>query len=73
MGDPDHGGERRAYDADVLKEAVKAAKETGPAIELIVRNGDHFRTVRLDYHDGLKLSAPRARRDDRDGLDRRRS
>jgi predicted metalloprotease with PDZ domain len=44
----------RAYDGDVLKTAVKEAKGTGPAIELIVRNADHFKTVRLDWHDGLK-------------------
>lgn len=44
----------RAYDPDVLKGAIKAAKAQGPAIELIVRNGDHFKTLRLDWHDGLR-------------------
>ncbi len=44
----------RAYDPDVLKQAVKEAKGSGPAIELIVKNGDHFRTLRMDWHEGLK-------------------
>ena len=42
-----------AYDADRLKEAITAAK-TGAPLDLIVKNGDHFRTVRLDYRGGLR-------------------
>ncbi|THD75122.1 MAG: M61 family peptidase [Phenylobacterium sp.] len=42
-----------AYDGDLLKEAITAAK-TGPAISLIVRDGDHFRVVTLDDHGGLR-------------------
>ena len=44
-----------AYDKDRLKEAIKDAQGKGkPPIELLVQNGDHFRTVKLDYHDGLR-------------------
>ncbi|MDE1146845.1 MAG: peptidase M61 [Azospirillaceae bacterium] len=43
-----------AYDVERIKSAVMAAKGQGPAVELIVKNGDRFRTVRLDYHGGLR-------------------
>jgi len=29
-------------------------KTTSEPIELIVKNGDRFKTVRIDYHDGLR-------------------
>ena len=51
----------QAYDAEGLKDAVRAAKGGTAPIELIVRNGDQFRIVRLDYHDGLRY--PRLERD----------
>jgi predicted metalloprotease with PDZ domain len=46
----------REYDADVLKDAVKAAtgKDNKTPIELLVKNFDEYKTVRIDYHDGLK-------------------
>ena len=43
-----------AYDGDKLKEAVTAAKGSGPAPELLIKNGDRYRTVRIDWHEGLK-------------------
>jgi predicted metalloprotease with PDZ domain len=42
-----------AYDADLLKGAITAAK-AGPPVSLIVKDGDHFRVVAIDYHGGLK-------------------
>jgi predicted metalloprotease with PDZ domain len=42
------------YSGDALKDAVKAAKGAAAPIELIVKNKDEFRTVRIDYHDGLR-------------------
>jgi predicted metalloprotease with PDZ domain len=42
------------YSGDALKDAVKAAKGTAAPIELIVKTKDEFRTVRIDYHDGLR-------------------
>jgi predicted metalloprotease with PDZ domain len=43
-----------AFDGDRLKSAITDAAKAGGAIELLVRNGDRYRTVRLDYHDGLR-------------------
>ena len=43
-----------AASAANLAAAVTAAKGTDEKIELIVRDGTHFRTVTFDYHDGLK-------------------
>ncbi|AQR61387.1 peptidase M61 [Brevundimonas sp. LM2] len=40
--------------ASRLSNAVTAAKGTDEKIELIVKDGTHFRTVTFDYHDGLK-------------------
>jgi predicted metalloprotease with PDZ domain len=42
-----------AYDTDRFKEAITAAK-TGQPISLIVKDGDHYRTVAIDYRGGLK-------------------
>jgi len=43
-----------AYDKDRLKEVIREAKTIKQPIELLVQNGDHFRIVKLDYHDGLR-------------------
>ena len=43
-----------AYDADRLRDAVKASKTAPAPIELIVKNGERFRNLRLDYRDGLR-------------------
>jgi predicted metalloprotease with PDZ domain len=43
-----------ALDADQLKSAIKDANKTKAAIELLVKNGDRYRTVKIDYHDGLR-------------------
>lgn len=43
-----------SFDADRLKSAIQDAKKSGAAIELLVKNSDRFRTVRFDYHDGLR-------------------
>ena len=41
-----------AYEPDRLKEAVKNSPNTTAPIELITKDDDHFRAVRIDYHDG---------------------
>ncbi len=51
-----------AYDADRLKEAIGAAKKGGPPLSLLVKSGDHYRTVDIDYHGGLRY--PRLERID---------
>jgi predicted metalloprotease with PDZ domain len=43
------------YNPDALKEAVTAsAKDKNQPIELLVKNFDEYKTIRIDYHDGLK-------------------
>jgi predicted metalloprotease with PDZ domain len=49
----------RAYKVDLLKAAITAAKNghepsVGGPIELLVKKDDRFKTVRIDYHEGLK-------------------
>jgi predicted metalloprotease with PDZ domain len=43
-----------AFDPDRFKEVIKAAQHSTTATALIVREGDLFRTVALDYHGGLR-------------------
>ena len=43
-----------AYDADVLKDAIRAAHGKPSPIELIVKIGDRYVVANLDYHDGLR-------------------
>jgi predicted metalloprotease with PDZ domain len=43
-----------AWDPAKLREAVTLAKGQSAPIELLVRNDDRFRVVRVDYHDGLR-------------------
>src|SRR4029077_17266953 len=43
-----------SYKADHLKDAIRDAAQSRAAIELLVKNGDHYRTVSFDYHDGLR-------------------
>jgi predicted metalloprotease with PDZ domain len=44
----------RAASAEVLREAITAAKSGADPITLIVKNGDRFRTISFDYHEGLR-------------------
>jgi predicted metalloprotease with PDZ domain len=50
----------RAYSADLLKDAIVQAKEKNGPIELLVRNQDRYRTVRIDWREGLRY--PRLQR-----------
>jgi predicted metalloprotease with PDZ domain len=43
-----------AFDVDQFKAAIKAAQHANAPISLIVREGERFRTVQLDYHGGLR-------------------
>jgi predicted metalloprotease with PDZ domain len=43
-----------AYDAEKLKEAITAARSGRDPIAFIVKTGDHYRVVTIDYHEGLK-------------------
>ena len=44
----------RTFDPDALKAAIKAAAGTGSAPDLLVHDGDVYRTVKLDWHGGLR-------------------
>jgi predicted metalloprotease with PDZ domain len=45
----------RGYSTERLRDAIKAAAVPSSApIELIVNNSDHFETVQIDYHGGLR-------------------
>ncbi|HWU49393.1 MAG TPA: peptidase M61 [Asticcacaulis sp.] len=44
----------KAYDPDGLKAAITAAKTGKDPIKLLVKVGDDYKTISLDYHDGLR-------------------
>jgi predicted metalloprotease with PDZ domain len=44
----------RDFDPDALKDAIKAAAGNGAAPELLLHDGDVYRTVKLDWHGGLR-------------------
>ena len=43
-----------AYSNDDFKDVIKRAKGGTAPIELLIKNKDEFRTVRVEYHDGLR-------------------
>jgi predicted metalloprotease with PDZ domain len=43
-----------AFDMDLLKSAIGAGMRSNDPLELIVREGTRFRTVRIDYHGGVR-------------------
>jgi predicted metalloprotease with PDZ domain len=43
-----------AYSAEVLRRAITAAKDSAEPIRLLLKEGDQYRTIELDYHDGLR-------------------
>jgi predicted metalloprotease with PDZ domain len=45
----------KEYSSDAIKDAVTAAaKDKNQPVELLVKNFDEYKTLRIDYHDGLK-------------------
>ena len=44
----------REFKPERLKEAIVAAKGGSTPIELLIKYGEEYKTVRLAYHDGLK-------------------
>jgi predicted metalloprotease with PDZ domain len=44
----------RKFDGDGLKAAIKAAKSTNVPVKLLVKSGEVYRTLDLDWHDGLR-------------------
>ena len=43
-----------AYDAGVLEDAVRASQSGNSPVELIVKTGDRYAVVAIDYHGGLR-------------------
>ncbi len=43
-----------SFGNEALRRAITAAKDGGAPLELLVRNGDQYRTVSLAYRDGLR-------------------
>ncbi len=43
-----------AYESDRFKDAIKNAKGTKAPIRILLKRGDVYRTVALDYHGGLR-------------------
>jgi hypothetical protein len=50
-----------SYSAELLTEEVRAARSNASAIELIVKTGESYRIVSIDYHGGLRY--PHLQRD----------
>jgi len=46
----------RKYSADVLRDALKAGKQSGANLELMTLNGDFYKTFTVPYHDGEKYA-----------------
>ncbi|HEY4112911.1 MAG TPA: hypothetical protein VGM17_02520 [Rhizomicrobium sp.] len=43
-----------AYDSDALKDAIKDAKTSGQPIQLLIKRGDQYRAVAVNYRGGLR-------------------
>ena len=59
----------KAYSKDGLKDAITAAKGTSEPIMLLVEKDDRYRTIPLDYHQGLRYPALEKVAKGRSGLD----
>ncbi|HMC29483.1 MAG TPA: M61 family peptidase [Candidatus Angelobacter sp.] len=46
----------RKFDPDLLRDDLKAGKGNGLNLELLVMNGDYYKTFTLHYHDGEKYA-----------------
>jgi predicted metalloprotease with PDZ domain len=44
----------RKYDMDAIKQAIRDAAGNGPDPQLLIHDGDVYRTVTLDWHGGLR-------------------
>jgi predicted metalloprotease with PDZ domain len=44
----------QAFSADALRRAITAAKDAAAPIALLIKNGDQYSTLAIDYHGGLR-------------------
>ena len=42
----------RRFSPEILRDAIKAAKNSTTQIELLVENADYYKTYKLEYHGG---------------------
>jgi len=42
----------RRFSPEILREAIKAGKNSPDSLELLVENTDYYKTYKLDYHGG---------------------
>ncbi len=47
---------RRKFNPEILRDALKEGKGNGPNLELLVINGDFYKSFTLNYHDGEKYA-----------------
>jgi len=59
-----------AYSHEVIEDAITAAKDSDTPIELLVKRGDTYRTVAIDYHGGLRYPWLERSGEEEQGLDR---
>ena len=52
---------RRTYSATVLREAITASASSTEPVELLIKDGDYYNTIRVDYRGGARY--PRLERD----------
>ena len=46
----------RRFSADVLRDALRAGKNTSEPLELLIENTEYFKTFKIDYHGGEKYA-----------------
>jgi len=46
----------RQYSPEILRDAIKAGKNTTAPLELLVENTEYYKTYRLDYHGGERYA-----------------
>jgi len=44
----------RSYASDLLTDAIRQAQKDGTPVELLVKTQDRYRTVRIDYREGIR-------------------
>ena len=44
----------RQWSPEVLRQAIQGSKTNSKPLELLVANGNYFKTYALNYHDGLR-------------------
>ncbi|GAB5348977.1 M61 family metallopeptidase [Alteriqipengyuania sp. 357] len=59
-----------AYSREVIEDAITTATQSDEPIQLLTKRGDVFRTVSIDYHDGLRFPWLEPVSEEEQGLDK---